>query len=186
MINLFKDKKIDKISTINILIIIILFGAFFGFIWESAFYRLTLGYFTKRGTSFGPVVPIYGVGALLIVLLTYNYKDNPWKVFFINTIVLGTLEYITGWVLFEFFNLRLWDYNTEIWNFGNLHGFICARSIGLFGIAGLIMIYLFLPKIFTLVEKVNSKKMTIICITLFIIFIIDVTAYIVLNIYTKN
>ena len=46
-------------------------------------------------------------------------------VFLISLISTGVLEYVTGLVIYEFFNgLRLWDYNTEILNFGNIGGFI--------------------------------------------------------------
>lgn len=155
---IFKDQKISELDSINILIIILIIGAIFGFIWESFFYRYSLGYFTKRGTSYGPFVPIYGFGAVSIVVLTYRYKENPWLIFFINTILLGTLEYVTGWVLYEFFDKRLWDYNTEIWNFGNLHGYVCARSIAAFGFAGLFLIYFLLPKVFNIVKRFQRKK----------------------------
>lgn len=50
------------------------------------------------------------------------------------------LEYATGYVLYEYFGgLRLWDYNTEIWNWGNINGYVCVRSILFFGASAVIL-----------------------------------------------
>ncbi len=176
----FKNQKFNNVDIISILIIILLIGAIFGFMWETSFYRLFMNDFAKRGTAFGPVVPIYGVGAVLIVLMSYGYKDHPILIFLINTFILGLLEYVTGWALYEFFDVRLWDYNTEIWNFGNLNGFICARSIGAFGFAGLFLIYVVLPCVTDLIKNVKIKRPTYTYVTfsLLAIFMLDNISYI--------
>ena len=109
-----KTKIIDKLNT---LIIVMIVSGIFGFIYETIFYRIDLGYFVKRGSTFGPWIPIYFFGGGLIFLLTYNLRKKPFLVFISNCIITGLLEYLTGFALFEFFNTRLWDYNTEIWNF---------------------------------------------------------------------
>ena len=179
MKKIFKDQDFTNQDALNILIIVLLFGAVFGFMWETSFYRIFMNDFAKRGTSFGPVVPIYGVGAVLIVLLSYKFKDKPLWIFIINTFILGLLEYNTGWVLDEFFNLRLWDYNVEIWNFGNLNGYVCARSIGAFGFAGLFLMYVFLPVIFDLIKKRNGKRLSMITYNLLAIFMIDIISFII-------
>lgn len=181
MKTLNNDDNLRNKDIINILILVLIFGAVFGFIWETIFYRIDLGYFTKRGSSFGPIVPIYGYGAVLIVLFTYHFKNKPLLVFLINTLLLGTLEYITGWALYEFSNKRLWDYNTEILNFGNLNGFICARSVISFGFAGLFLIYIILPKMIKLVKKVNPRVMSAVCYLLLIIFLVDEFSYIIIK-----
>ena len=117
---LFQDYNLNLKTTLSILILVVVIGGFFGFIYESIFYRIDLGYFVKRGSSFGPIVPIYGWGALLITLVTYRFKDKPWLVFIINCVLTGSLEYLTGYVLLKNGGIRLWDYNTEIWNWGNM------------------------------------------------------------------
>ena len=181
MKTLFRDDNLRIKEIINVLILLLIFGAVFGFIWETIFYRIDLGYFVKRGSSFGPIVPIYGYGAVLIVLFTYHFKDKPLLVFFINSLLLGTLEYVTGWALYEFSNKRLWDYNTEMLNFGNINGFICARSVISFGFTGLFLIYFVLPKTIKLVKKVNPKFLSILCYLLLILFFIDEFAYMIIK-----
>ena len=118
----FDDEEFNKKSTINVLILIMILSAFFGFIYEMFFYKIDLGYFVKRGSTFGPWIPIYAFGGLLITLVTYRFRKKPFSVFLINCLVTGILEYSTGFVLYEMFGIRLWDYNTEIWNWGNVNG----------------------------------------------------------------
>ena len=114
---IFDDEKFNFKTTINLLILIMVFSGFFGFIYETIFYRIDLGYFVKRGSTFGPWIPIYAFGGLLITLLSYRLRKNPILVLVVNCIITGILEYRTGYFLYEFMGIRLWDYNTEIWNF---------------------------------------------------------------------
>ncbi len=106
-------KKILTFENLQKLFLIMIIGAIFGFIYETIFYRIDLGYFAKRGTTFGPWIPIYAFGSALL-LLNIKIKDKPILVLFSSVILTGILEYLTGYILFTFFNLRLWDYNTEI------------------------------------------------------------------------
>ena len=126
---IFKDNKINLKTTINILILIMIFSGFFGFIYETIFYKIDLGYFVKRGSTFGPWIPIYAFGGLFITIFTYRFKDKPFLVFILNCIITGILEYSVGYILYEFNGIRLWDYNTEIWNWGNINGYITFNII---------------------------------------------------------
>ena len=116
-INIFDDEKYGLKTTISILIIIMIFSGIFGFIYETIFYKIDLGYFVKRGSTFGPWIPIYAFGGFFITVLSYRFRKNPFIIFILNCIITGILEYGTGYVLYEFMGIRLWDYNTEIWNF---------------------------------------------------------------------
>ena len=174
-------KEYNLKKTISVLLLIMVIGGILGFIYETIFYRIDLGYFTKRGSTFGPWIPIYAYGSLLITILTYRFKDNPLKVFTINTLLTGTLEYLTGFILFKFKGIRLWDYNTEILNFGNINGFICARSVLLFGFSSLALIYLIIPKLLKWTNKVSDNKLLLISVILASLFFFDEFIYIVLN-----
>ena len=92
---IFKDEKINLKNTIYILILIMVISGFFGFIYETIFYRIDLGYFVKRGSTFGPWIPIYAFGGLLITIMSYRFRKNPFLVFLINCAVTGILEYST-------------------------------------------------------------------------------------------
>ena len=55
-----KEYEFDKWTIGMIVLLIFTFGGIFGFIYETLFYRIDLGYFVKRGTTYGPWIPIYG------------------------------------------------------------------------------------------------------------------------------
>ena len=59
-------KEEGKINQIILLITIFFIGAFIGFIYEVIFYKFTEGVFANRGSLYGPCLPIYGTGAVLI------------------------------------------------------------------------------------------------------------------------
>ena len=149
--------KLPPKSRIPMLMLVFAFGGIFGFIYEEIFYRFDLGEWVKRGTTFGPWIPIYGLGGILMLGLTYKFKKNPFLVFLLSSIAAGVLEFATGYVLFNFFNIRLWDYNTEILNWGNIGGYVCARSVLFFGISGLFLQFVVMP-VFEKIEKKMPRK----------------------------
>ncbi len=173
----FKDEKINLKNTINILLLIMIISGFCGFIYETIFYKIDLGYFIKRGSSFGPWIPIYAFGGLLITIFTYRFRKKPFLVFILNCIITGFLEYLTGFALYEIWHVRLWDYNVEIWNFGNINGYICLRSILCFGFSSLLLIYGIIPILKKLISKISEKKLTIISWSIFILFLLDIIIY---------
>ena len=167
----------DNTQLSNLLILIMVCSGVFGFIYEELFYRIDLGYFTKRGSSYGPWIPIYVFGGAAYTLLVYNYKENPLLVFLLCVVVSSIMEYVTGWVLYNVFHTRLWDYNTEIWNFGNIGGYICLRSVLFFGVSGLLLIYAVIPILIKVTEAADPAVLTVVCRVLAAAFIIDITVY---------
>lgn len=180
-LNIFIDKDYDFTTTLSILILIGMFCGYLGFFYETIFYRIYLGYFIKRGSCFGCWVPIYSVGGFLVALFTYRLKEHPFKLFVISSFVTGTLEYLTGYFYYEYFGLRLWDYNTEIWNWGNVNGYICFRSILCFGISSLLLIYIVVPKILEFAEKMTKKQLITLSTGFFAINLLDVILYSVIK-----
>ncbi len=150
-------------------------GGIAGWIYEMIFYRINDGMFVQRGQGLGPWLPIYGFGSVFICLLAARFQKSKAAVFLVSAAVSGILEYLTGWVLFHFFDgLRLWDYNTEIWNWGNINGYICLRSILLFAFAGMFLIYIAVPAIRRLSRMVPKHVFYLIGFTPGILFIIDI------------
>ena len=175
--NIFDDENYSVKTTVNILILIMIFSGIFGFIYETCFYRIDLGYFVKRGSTFGPWIPIYAFGGFFIAVLSYRFRKNPFVIFVLNCIITGILEYGTGYVLYEFMGIRLWDYNTEIWNFGNINGYICFRSILFFGLSSLFLIYVMIPIIKKLTNKISENKLTIVTTILATLFVLDMVLH---------
>ena len=181
MLNIFKNDKLSTRDSVNLLILVMIFGGVFGFIYEEIFYFIDLGYLVKRGSTFGPWIPVYAFGGLFITLIAYRFRKKPLLTFFLCLVITGTLEFMTGFILYKVFNLRLWDYNVEILNFGNIGGFICLRSVSLFTISGMLLIYVIIPVFIKLIRKVNEKVMCFICYSLISLFIIDIISYMIIK-----
>lgn len=164
------NKKKEKIVLI---IQIILISAIFGFIYETIFYRIDLGYFVKRGYTIGPWLPIYATGGLLIYLSNIKNKNNILKIFINSAVMCGLLEFIVGYLLLHISHIRLWNYNTEILNYGNIGGYICLRSVLFFGLSGVFLMNIVLPLITKIINKYQSKKTEYITIFLGGLFCID-------------
>ena len=104
-----------------ILVISFYLYCFFGWVWESFVLPLSrkqLPY--NRGFLYGPWIPIYGFGAILvIVLFDIRHVNYPFYVLVLGGgVVSCLLEYITSFIMEELFHRRWWDYS---------HGFI-SRS----------------------------------------------------------
>ena len=158
---------------IPMLMLIYTVAGIIGFIYEEICVYINDGVFFKRGTTYGPWIPIYGFGCLLIYFLTVRFRKKPWLVFLISALSCGSLELATGFVLDKFFHLRLWDYSLVILNWGNLNGYICVRSVTTWGIFALILIYAILPPFEKLQDR-HPKVFNIIAVSLFSLFVLDI------------
>ncbi len=171
-----KDHSFDKQTMLGIFCLIIVITGTFGWIYEFIFYYFNGGMkqFYWRGGNFLPWINIYATGSIMIYFLTYKHRKKPLKVFLIGLITSGILEYFSGLGMYIIGDgLRCWDYNSEILNFGNIHGFVCLRSVTFFGLSSLLLIYIIFPLCFYLAKKLNKKLFLTISITLCTIILID-------------
>ena len=168
--------KLNKEQLVGIICLIIVISGTFGWIYEFIFYYFNGGCkeFYMQGGNFLPWINIYAIGSIMIILLTRKVKKHPILVFLIAVLSTGLLEYFSGLAIYKLCNgLRLWDYNTEILNYGNIGGFVCLRSVLFFGISALLLIYLIVPFCIYLSKKINKKIFLIISIGLCSIVLFD-------------
>ena len=168
--------KLNKEQLVGIICLIIVISGTFGWIYEFIFYYFNGGCkeFYMQGGNFLPWINIYAIGSIMIILLTRKVKRNPILVFLIAVLSTGLLEYFSGLTIYKLCDgLRLWDYNTEILNYGNIGGFVCLRSVLFFGISALLLIYLIVPFCIYLSKKINKKIFLIISIGLCSIVLFD-------------
>ena len=139
-------------------------------------YELILSYvynrkFFSHAFLYGPYLPIYGLGAILITLFS-KYKKEPLVIFALSFLVSSLFEGLSGLLLLKIFKIRLWDYTNHFLNMG---GFVCFLSAFTFGLMGLILTYIVFPLIKKLVKKYR-KKLKVILSVLSSIFITDLIA----------
>ena len=167
------NTKLEKWQMVGITCLIIVISGIFGYVYEYIFYYFNDGKFSHQGGNFLPWINIYAYGALMIIILTNKLKKKPLLVFIISVISTGLLEYLTGFVLYELFNTKYWDYNVEILNFGNINGYICLRSVLFFGISGLLLMYGILPFCIYLSKIIPKEIFLTFSIVLCTLFLVD-------------
>ena len=168
--------KFDKYTVLGVLFLIAVISGIFGFVYEVIFYYFNFGMkdIYMRGSNFLPFINIYATGSIIIYILTKRLKKNPFLIFLISVIATGILEFISGYVMYEFFDgFRCWDYNTEILNFGNIGGYVCLRSVLFFGVSSLLLMYVIVPMCYYLATILNKKTFIIISYSIFALFLID-------------
>ena len=141
-----------------------------GWIMESTYVSIKQKKFVDRGFLIGPYCPIYGWGSLTIILYLEQYKNNFITVFILGVVICAFLEYITSYIMEKIFKARWWDYSDKKFN---LNGRICGENAILFGIGGLLIIYIIEPIIDNYISKINIFCLSLLSIIFFIIFIID-------------
>ena len=170
-----EDIKFDKETMIGIFCLLVVITGMFGFLYEFIFYYFNGGMktFYWRGGNFLPWINIYATGSIMIYLLTYKDRKKPLKVFLVSVITTGILEYFSGLVMDKIAGKRCWDYSQEILGALNINGYVCLRSVLVFGVFSLLLIYIVLPLIFYIAKKSNKKVFVTTSIILCSIIMID-------------
>ncbi len=78
---------------------------FIGWIWETSYVSIRTKHFTNRGFMHGPFLPIYGTGAIVILLATIPVKSIIPLVFLFGMIAATLLEFFTGAAMLKLFHV---------------------------------------------------------------------------------
>ena len=139
-----------------------------GWFWETTYKSVTSLKWDNRGMLIGPYCPIYGVGALLDVLLCGGLPEGT--VFFICMFGSAVLEYITSYATEKLFKAVWWDYSNIPFN---IKGRVCLPcSIG-FGVAGLIILYELHPYLKSLTNAIPLYWQEVIALFIMAVFAAD-------------
>ena len=145
--------------------------SFAGWIWEVALQLVTEHRFINRGVLHGPWLPIYGSGSLLILTALYRLRKRPVLEFFSAMTLCGIIEFMTVYILELTHNgQRWWDYRGY---FLNLHGRICAESLLVFGLGGVLIVYILAPLLDNFLRRISSKILIPLCLVLCVLFVSD-------------
>lgn len=154
------------------LFILFMIYSFIGWIMEMIDQSIKEKKVINRGFLIGPYCPIYGFGAILMILLLDRYIDQPITLFFMSIIIFSILEYTTSYIMEKLFKARWWDYSN---NKFNINGRVCLETMVPFGFAGLIAMYIVNPFFVRCLDRTPDLIITIAYITLSIILIIDLS-----------
>ena len=156
------------------LIIFFAIYSFTGWIIEVIYRSFTRKKFVNPGFLFGPFVPVYGTGALFIILMqSYISSLHIAGQFAIYVIVLSLIEFFTGEFFEQLFNLKLWDYSDSKFNIKGKVSLVFSLTWGVLAIGVSHIIH---PVISSQIEKLNLSYSTFLSAGIAAYFITD-TAY---------
>lgn len=140
---------------------------FLGWVWETCYVSVRKARWVNRGFIHGPFLPIYGSGAITVLIFTLHFRTNAGLVFLTGMASATLLEYFTGAVMEKLFHVRYWDYSNQPLN---LNGHICVLSSlawGLFSV--LLTLYMHNPiERFALSMNQNLLEVIVFLLTVYL------------------
>lgn len=130
------------------LFLLFLFYSFIGWILEEIWVSVLYKKIEKRGMLHGPVCPIYGFGALIILFGVYPWRETWLRLFIASVILTSILEYVSSWILESIFHTKWWDYSNHKCN---LNGRICLLNSCAFGLGGVALEHFLHPAAMSLI-----------------------------------
>ncbi len=151
-------------------------GSFVGVVVELGWCLIKKGYIESRsGLVYGPFNALYGIGALVLTLSLYRYRNKgPWCSFIGGFLVGSVFEYFCSWAQEMAFGSRSWSYKGK---FLNINGRICLVYSLFWGVLGVLWIKCIYPAVSKLLLKIPNKTGKILTwiLVIFMIFNITVT-----------
>lgn len=141
-----------------------------GWIYESIYVSIEHRKWVNRGFLHGPFLPIYGFGAVIILLTTIPVRTNYFLIFLFGMTSSTLLEYITGYVMEKIFHVKYWDYSNQPFN---LNGYICLGCSLAWGGFSMLLTGVLHKPIERFVLSIPNLGLTIISFAFSVYFIID-------------
>ena len=152
-------------------VLLFFFYCFCGWVWESCYVSVCQRHWVNRGFLRGPLLPIYGSGAIIILFATLPVAGNLWLVWLLGMLAATALEYVTGDMMERLFKVRYWDYSQHKFN---LNGHICLSSSIAWGFFSILLVRFIHPPIARLLGDVPSWLVDPLALVLTAAFTVDV------------
>lgn len=175
--------------TDHVIILVISFFIYclIGWVWESIILPLARRQTPyNRGFLNGPWIPIYGFGAM-IVLILFDIRQISYPIYVLylcGGVVACLLEYITSFMMEKLFNRRWWDYSQKAFN---INGRVCLEGFLCFGLFSVIAVSYVQPFFTKQLMRFDENILSFISIILIVSIIIDtiISTHIALKIEKK-
>nr|WP_287492338.1 hypothetical protein [Sellimonas sp.] len=145
---------------------------FLGWVWESCYVSAKNREWINRGFLHGPMLPIYGSGAIIVLICTIGVRDQIVLTFLFGMIGATILEYVTGACMERLFRVRYWDYSHMLLN---LKGYICLPvSLG-WGVFSVLLVRVIHVPIENLVLQIPERIAEVVSVVCSSAFAVDFT-----------
>ncbi len=163
---------------ISIYILYFFFYSAAGWLMESLYCSLAKHKWINRGFLTGPMCPIYGTGAVALLICLSPIKDSsvlpsilkPPILFVAGMVVADIVEFITSVLMEKLFHARWWDYSDRKFN---IQGRICLRNSLYWGIATIVFLYMVHPPVEEIVLMIPANIVYVILGLIFAVFLAD-------------
>ena len=152
-------------------VLLFFFYCFCGWVWESCLVSLTQRRWVNRGFLHGPLLPIYGCGAILILFVTLPVEGDLRLVFLFGMLSATALEYVVGAAMEKLFKVRYWDYSQHRFN---LNGHICLGASVIWGLFSILLVRFLHPPVGRLLADVPAWAVDPLALVLTAAFTVDV------------
>lgn len=125
-----------------------------GWAYESVLSVAYVGHFVNRGTLYGPWTPIYGTGAVAVLLVLKRLRDHPLWTFGAAMVVCGIIEYSSATIVKAATGLSYWSYDGY---FFNIQGRVCLEGLLVFGLGCSALVYFLGPILDTWLNKIPLR-----------------------------
>lgn len=157
-------------STIFEILIYFVIYSFLGWVLESTVRTICERKLINTGFLIGPFCPIYGFGAIIMLLFLSELKNNILLLFLISMIVLTLWEYVVGVLLEKIFNTKYWDYSNHKFNY---KGRICLTNSIAWGVLGVLFIEYIHPFVIKILGYIDFTYLSIASSIIALILLID-------------
>lgn len=144
--------------------------SFLGWIWETAYVSILDKKFVNRGFVSGPVLTIYGTGAVVLYVFLHKFSENPILLYFLGVIIATLLEYITAVLMEKIFKASWWDYSDHKFNF---QGKICLTSSIGWGFFTLLLMYVLHPAVSSVFDLIPKTAGELLISVITVIYAVD-------------
>lgn len=144
--------------------------SFLGWTMESVVRSISERKIINTGFLRGPMCPIYGIGAIIILLFLNELKNSLLLLFLASIIVLSVWEYLVGVMLEKMFHTKYWDYSDHKFN---IKGRVCLTNSICWGILGVVFVKYIHPFIEGIVINIDINIRYIVVSIITILFLTD-------------
>lgn len=144
--------------------------SFLGWCCETIYCTILQRKFVNRGFLYGPLCPIYGCGALLVIFLLRDVRSSIIPLFLSGMVVTTVLEYLTSVLMEKLFHMKWWDYSHLPFN---INGRVCLLNSCEFGALSVFVIMVLHPAIVRLVGRIPVPVQTAVAGVLLAVMVVD-------------
>lgn len=143
--------------------------SFLGWCFESTYSSFHYRKILNRGFVYLPFCSIYGVGALIIIIILSPLKFNLFYLFVSSIILTSMLEYVVFIVLKKIFNQIWWDYSDLKFHYKGILSLESSLAWGVLSTLLLVVIHPFIQKLVMNISKADGIKIIIVITFIYLI-----------------